>query len=117
MEKKVGEYSFVVGVIIAVILGLALPVGDALTGVLTSVLVVLGLVVGFLNVTGKETKEYLTVGTVLVLVAYAGSAGGTLGGVMYVGQYFEGVFRAILAFVVPAIIIVGLKDILALSKK
>ena len=51
MEKKMGHYSFVIGVIIAVVLGLALPLGQQVNEWLTSILVILGLVVGFLNVT------------------------------------------------------------------
>jgi len=116
MDKKVGHYSFTIGVIIAVILGLALPIGAQAQAILTSILVLLGLIVGFMNVTGKETREYLLVATVLVLVSYAGSAGGTLGGVMYVGPYLEGIFRGIMSFVVPATVVVGLKDIINLSK-
>ena len=116
MEKKIGHYSFIGGVILAVLLGLALPISDQATAVLTSLLIVLGLVVGFLNVAGKETKDYLLVATVLVIVSYAGSAGSTLGGTMYVGKYLSGIFAAIMAFVVPAVVVVGLKKILELSK-
>lgn len=116
MDRKVGNYSFIIGVIIAVMLGLALPLGEQITAVLTSLLVVLGLIVGFINVTGKETIEYLTVATVLVIVAFAGSAEGTLSGVVYIGIYLQGIFKAIMAFVVPATVVVGLKHIMALSK-
>jgi hypothetical protein len=116
MDKKVGHYSFIIGVIIAVLLGLALPIGQTLTAILTSLLVLLGLIVGFLNVAGKETKQYLLVGVVLVLASFAGSAGGTLAGVLYIGKYLEGIFTAIMAFVVPAVVVVGLKEILAASK-
>ena len=111
-----GTLVFIIGVILAVILGVAAPqLGEATTW-LVSLLVVLGLIVGFLNVTGKETKEFLTVAAILVIVAYAGSAAGTLGGVLYVGAYLQGIFTQILAFVVPAAVVVALKDIAALSK-
>lgn len=74
MEKQIGDYSFIIGVILAVVLGLAAPnLGNA-TAWLWSLLVVLGLIVGFLNVSGKETKEFLWVAVALVVVAYAGSA-------------------------------------------
>jgi|TARA_B100001964_G_C14159652_1_gene566035 hypothetical protein len=117
MEKKVGHYSFVIGVIIAVLLGLALPLGDVLTQWLTSILVVLGLVVGFLNVTGKETTEFLTVATILVIVAFAGgNAYQSLGAVQLVGTYIMGILNGILTFVVPATVVVALKDVIALSK-
>lgn len=116
MEKKVGHYSFIIGVIIAVILGLALPLGPTTTTWLTSILVVMGLIVGFLNVTGKETKEFLIVALILVLVSYAGNAVSNLSEVLYIGPYLGGIFKAIMAFVVPATIVVGLKDIWALGK-
>ena len=116
MERKIGNYSFIIGVIIAVVLGLAAPMLGEATPWLTSLLIVLGLVVGFLNVSSKETKEFLLVAVALVIVAFAGSASGTLGGVLYIGQYLQGMFDAIMAFVVPATVVVGLKDVWALAQ-
>ncbi len=116
MEKKIGNYSFIIGVILAIILGLALPLGVGTTAVLTSILVVLGLIVGFLNVTGKETTEFLTVATILVIVSYAGGAAGSLGTVQVIGKYLTGIFQGIMALVVPAAVVVGLKDVWRLSQ-
>jgi len=39
-----------------------------------------------------------------------------MGNVEFVGQYLQGVFTQIMAFVVPATVIVGLKDIWALAE-
>ena len=112
MEQKIGHYSFIIGVIIAVVLGLASSaLGASAAAWLTSLLVVLGLIVGYLNVTGKETKEFMMVATVLIIAAFAGGASSTLGGVQYVGLYLSGIFDQILAFVVPAAVVVGLKEI------
>jgi len=117
VEQKIGHYSFIGGVIIAVVLGLfSTQVGPAAGAWLASLLVVLGLIVGFLNVSGKETKEFLTVATVLVIAAFAGDASGTLGGVQLIGPYLSGIFSQILAFVVPALVVVGLKDIWSLGQ-
>lgn len=117
MEQKIGHYSFIGGVIIAVVLGLvpAATLGTAAAW-LASLLVVLGLIAGFLNVTGKETKEFMMVATVLIIAAFAGGAEGTLGGVQFVGQYLQGIFHSVLAFVVPATVVVGLKDVWALGQ-
>ncbi|MBW2974442.1 hypothetical protein KY366_01875 [Candidatus Woesearchaeota archaeon] len=109
MDKRVGNYSFIIGVIIAIVLGV-FSLGTA-TPMLASLLVVLGLIVGFLNVTGKETKEFLLVAVVLVISASMGGASATLGGVQYIGQYLSGIFTQVLAFVVPATVVVALKDI------
>lgn len=116
MEKKIGNYSFIIGVVIAVVLGLASKSLGTATAWLWSLLVVLGLIVGFLNVSGKETKEFLLVTVALVIVAYAGSAQKTLTDVEILGPYLQGIFGSILAFVVPASVVVALKDAWALAK-
>ena len=117
MEQKIGHYSFIGGVIVAIVLGLvpAATLGTAAAW-LASLLVVLGLIAGFLNVTGKETKEFMMVATVLIIAAFAGGASATLGGVQFIGQYLQGIFSSVLAFVVPATVVVGLKDIWALGQ-
>lgn len=123
MEKKIGEYSFIIGVVLAVILGLATgnsAVRMALAGTevwLTSVLVVLGLIVGFLNVTGKDTKDFLMIATILVVVSFAGGSMQELAGVALLGPYLAGVFSQIMAFVVPATVVVGLKEIYYLARQ
>ena len=117
MEEKIGHYSFIGGVIVAVVLGLASNyLGAPAVVWLTSLLVVLGLVAGFLNVSGKETKEFMMVATVLIIAAYAGGASNILGGVQVIGAYLSGIFTQVLAFVVPATIVVGLKDVWSLGQ-
>ena len=117
MEKKIGDYSFIVGVILAIVLGLAAPQLGKAQPWLWSLLVLLGLVIGFLNVSGKETKDFLMVSAVLVVVAYAGSAQiNSWGNVEVVGPYLKGIFDSILAFVVPATVVVALKDVWMLAK-
>ncbi len=117
MEKQIGNYSFIGGVILAVVLGLAIPALDAATPWLWSLLVLLGLVVGFLNISGKETKEFLWVTVALVIVAFAGSAQiDSWKDVRIIGPYLKGVFNSILALVVPASVVVGLKEVWTLAK-
>tara|TARA_B100000315_G_C14370072_1_gene492544 strand:+ start:449 stop:799 length:351 start_codon:yes stop_codon:yes gene_type:complete len=109
MDKRIGNYAFIIGVIIAIVLGVV-SLGN-LTPTLASLLVVLGLVVGFLNVTGKETKEFLMVSTVLIIASALGEAGSTLGGVDMIGPYLSGILGNVVTFVVPATVVVALKDI------
>lgn len=108
MDKRVGNYSFIIGVIIAIVLGIV-SLGAA-TPILASLLIVLGLIVGFLNVTGKETKEFLIAAGILIVTAGLGGAGATLSSVEVIGPYLQGIFTQVLAFVVPATIVVALKD-------
>lgn len=114
MDKRIGNYSFIIGVIVAIVLGV-FSLGTA-TPWLASLLVILGLIVGFLNVTGKETKEFLLVGAVLIIATSMGGASASLGGVQYIGQYLSGIFTQVLAFVVPATVVVALKDIWSLGQ-
>ena len=117
MDKKIGNYSFIIGVIIAIVIGLSVPLGK-LTPWLASLLVVLGIIVGFLNVTGKETQEFLLTSAVLIIATAAsmGGANTTIGSVQYIGKYLSGIFTQVLAFVVPATVVVALKDIWRLGQ-
>ena len=117
MDERIGKYAFIIGVVIAVILGLAVPGLAAATPLLTSLLVILGLVVGFMNVHGKATRDFLLIATILVIVSSMGGTATVLGSVQIIGRYLQGIFNSIMAFVVPAVIIVGLKAVYALAKK
>ncbi len=113
MDKRIGNYSFVIGVILALILGVV-PLGPS-TPWLTSLLVLLGIVVGFLNVTSKEVKDFLLVAVVLIIAASLGGST-ALANVEMIGEYLTGIFSQLLAFIVPATIVVALKEIWALAQ-
>ena len=115
MVKKspvaIGSLLFLVGAVVAVVAGLLSPGG--VNKSLTSVLIVLGLVVGFLNVTTRETTAFLLATVSLVIVSALGGA--VLGQVPQVGPYLEGMLLAILTFVVPGAIVVALKSVYSLE--
>lgn len=109
MAKKgnlLGGWSFLLGIILAVILG---AVG-AITQTIAIVLVILGLVVGLLNITDKEVKPFLMAGTVLVIVAALGSS--VFGVIPIVSRILD----ATLMLFVPATVIVALKSVFSLAK-
>ena len=118
MEKQIGKYSFIAGVVIAVLLGLAIPALTAAKDWLFTIMVVSGLVVGFLNISGKETKDFLLVTVALVIVAYIASAqvSSWASEVQVIGKYLTGIFDSIVAFVVPASVVVGLRETWELAK-
>lgn len=122
MDKRIGNYSFVIGVLLAVVVGLFQEPLKATGSVpwLTSLVILLGLVVGFLNVTGKETKEFLVSSSLLTIVVWAGAQGVTggvgLGSVEVIGPFLQGLLQSILAFVVPSVVVVALKDIVRLAR-
>ena len=102
----VGKWAFLIGVILAVVLGLFDPV----LGNWAIVLVVIGLIVGLLNVTDKEVTPFLMSGAVLII---ASALGGTLmSDVPYVGAVLD----ALLAVFVPATVIVAIKNVFSLAR-
>jgi hypothetical protein len=112
--SKFGVWAFIIGVILALIGGILVGLIGAGQTIVTAILVILGLIVGFVNVTDKESKDYLMAAVVLVIVAFFG--GSTLQPVPIIGSYLQSVLNAILTFVIPATIIVSLKAIYALAK-
>lgn len=111
MAKKsgidvLGKWSFLIGVILAVLLGLFVPV----LGTWAIVLVVIGLIIGLLNIGDHEVQHFLLAGAVLIIAS--GFGGNVLAGVPFVGSIFD----ALLAVFVPATIIVALKSVFALAK-
>lgn len=108
MKKRLGEYAFLLGIAIAVLAGLLMETG----GWISVILVLLGLVVGLMNISSKETMPFLMASIALLLV---GSAG--LEKLPIVGVYLAPVIANILVFVAPAVVVVALKTVFDLAKK
>lgn len=114
MGSKLGEWAFIIGVGIAVVIGLfASNLSGNTQGWLVLLLVVLGLVVGLLNVSEREATPFLVAAAALLLT---GTTGSTLSIIPTVGSYLAGVVEAIAVFVTPAAIVVALKAIQSLAK-
>jgi len=108
--QKIGSWAFIIGLVIAIIAGFW-PLG----AVMTSILIVLGLLVGFLNIAGHETNSFLFATLVLVVVSSMG--GNLLSKISIVGPILESVFSAMVVFIIPAAVVVALKAIYALAKE
>ena len=108
MVKSFGAWAFLIGVILAVILGLFS--GGSLNALWTWILVLIGIVVGLFNVTDKEVTPFMMAGAVLVIVSSLGA------NVMEAVGLLNGVLNAIMAIFVPATIIVAIKSVFALAK-
>jgi len=105
----IGAWAFLIGVVLAVILGLLGQ--NVLTGMWAIILVVLGLIIGLLNITGGEGKDFLLAGLALVIVGALG--GQTLSEIAYIGS----ILQAMVVLFVPATIVVALKTVFALARK
>ncbi len=102
--SQIGRYLFLAGIIIAVIVGLAGDFGIPNIGL---ILVVLGAVVGFLNVSGAEARTFLIAG-----IAFLATAG-ALNGLPHLGESIAKISANLSAFASPAVLIVALKSLLS----
>ena len=113
MAKKrkgnlLGSWSFLIGVILALVFGFFQISG--LSQNVTYFLVVLGIIIGLLNIADEEVHPFLIAGTILVIV-------GTLGqSVVSVVPVFERILQSLTVLFVPATIIVALKHVFSLAK-
>jgi len=107
--KKFGHYAFIVGLIIAVVIALI----PQLRGVeAIAILVVLGIIVGFLNITAKETIGFLVASLVLLMASSATAL--TLSAIH---TSLAVIWGNVLTFVAPAAIIVAIKTVIALAEE
>ncbi|MBU2496487.1 MAG: hypothetical protein KJ767_00310 [Nanoarchaeota archaeon] len=106
MRSSLGSWAFLIGLVIAVIVGFFGSVGTTMGWVL----VILGLIVGLLNIAEKEVQSYLLAGTVLVILASFGA------GVFAAVAPLDTVLTALLFLFVPSTVIVALKYVFTLAR-
>lgn len=111
-ETSIGAYIFIAGIIIAIISGILINIMDPV--IITSVLMILGMVVGFLNITDNEIKDYLLTAVCLVIVTALGAA--SIYNIKYIGPYLAEILHSIMVFTIPAAIVVALKAIVSIAK-
>ncbi|MFA5141432.1 MAG: hypothetical protein WC471_00490 [Candidatus Woesearchaeota archaeon] len=109
--NKPGKYAFLAGVLIAVIAGLFADVLKAETA--TLILAVLGLVIGFLNISSREVTEFLIAAIALLL---AGVANVSVSLIPYVGQYLQAILVNLTTFSAFAAVVVAIKAIVVLAE-
>ena len=107
MDSKIGHWAFIIGILLAIIAGLV-PAWQ--TPTITWILVVIGLVVGLLNIQAKETTEFL-VATIALLIV------GSAGAIPALGVIVLSILANIVAIVAPAALIVALKAVYSLANK
>ena len=110
-----GSIIFGVGLLIAIIASFITFEGTT-QKVLVATLVLLGLVVGVLNVTGDETVTFLVASIAIILLT--GPFLGTLAQnfVFFQKEWVPALFGNIITLMVPASIIVALKAIFVIAK-
>jgi hypothetical protein len=112
--ESIGEWAFIGGLLLAVLAGIPEIFAPGLLGasLIAVVLLTLGLLVGLLNVTARETTDFLVAAIGLLLV---GSAG--IGGLPLVGPLVSQMTTNIATFVAPAVFIVAIKAVYEIASR
>jgi len=111
MKLKLGGIAFLVGILGAIILGLLSGLSVVTIGAgLTTTLVIVGLVIGLLNITDKEA--------VPVMIASIVLGGGSLGiaSLPLVGGVLDAVLVTLGTVILPAGLVIAVKTIIVKAK-
>jgi len=118
-ENYWGAWGFLVGIILALAVGILSASLGELSGYIMGVLVFLGLLVGFINVSPKDQNTFLMTAVSLVIVSFAGAAG--ISEIEFlnigIGNMVSSTLGALLVMLVPATIVVAIKSLFSISQK
>ncbi len=115
MAKKtnlLGSWAFLIGVILALVIGIfsGLEIADLNSQLMTSIMIVIGIIVGLFNITGKEVGSFLMSGVVLIIASVFGLS------MMAQVPVASAILAALLLIFIPATIIVAIRNVFSLAK-
>ena len=116
-ENLLGAYAFLTGVVLAIVFGLFNKSLEQAGGLFYSALVLIGIIVGFMNVGDKDSGTFLMASLSLVIVGSLGVDGLryiTLNN--YIVTSLRNVLGSLLLLFVPATIVVALKTVFSMAK-
>ncbi len=109
-SSNLGRWSFILGIVVAVLLGFTS------FSYSTLVLVILGLIVGFLNISEKETHDYLVAVIALMVIGFSGmQVFTTVSTGLY--DWIQTVLTSFVTFVAASALVVAIKTILAMGQR
>ena len=120
-ENLFGAWAFLIGVVLALAVGILSAGLGQLSGIILALLVILGLIVGFgfINVSPKDINTFLFATVSLVIVSFAGAEGIT--GIRLlnidIGNMVSSTLGALLVMLVPATIVVAIKSLFSVAQK
>ena len=111
----IGFWALILGLDIAVVVGIMAALGMAGTGLMSAViiiLIILGLIIGFLNITAKEILLFLVATIALIVV------GGVFAplNVFAIGAMLDSILALIATLMAPAAIVAAIKALWAVGK-
>ncbi len=114
VASMIGFWAFIVGLVIALAVGImaALGTADAIMPATIIVLIILGLLIGFLNITAKEILLFLVATIALIVVGSVFAPLTTFS----VGKILDAVLALIATLMAPAAIVAAIKALWAVGK-
>lgn len=118
-NMSVGEYAFLGGVVLAALAGLLSNYLVEWAGMIALLLLVLGLIVGFMNVSEKEATPFLVA---VIALSLAGQANfgviNTIPGLttLALGTLVNNILGLIAVFAAPAAVLVALKSVMSIAR-
>lgn len=124
-ENWIGAWAYTVGLVLAIVIGVVVGLGlnfpsfSEISIYLSGFIVVLGIIIGSVNVNYKETNTFLLAGAILVIVSKFGVDAVQQqlhAQVSVIGSVGVSIFNSLLLLFVPATIIVAIKALFSMSK-
>jgi hypothetical protein len=112
MATEYGNWAFIIGVVLAIVLGLFGGFVEGYQETITYIMIILGLIVGFYNIAHKEAVNFLIAAIALLAVGGAG-----LEMLPVIGGFVGGILTQIAVFVAPAAVLVALKAVYEMAYK
>lgn len=106
--SMVGFWAFIIGLVIALVAGVVMPANE----IVLIVLIILGLIIGFLNITASEILLFLVATIALIVAGGAFNALTTLG----IGAILGNILAYVAALMAPAAIVAAIKALWAVGK-
>jgi hypothetical protein len=104
----IGFWAFIIGLIIAVVAGILMPQNQ----IVIIVLIILGLIIGFLNITAKEMLLFLVATIALIVVGNVFAPLKTL----MIGAILGSMLSYVATLMAPAAIVAAIKALWAVGK-
>jgi len=101
--KRQPSWIFILGVVLAIIWGFFSWFVMLPYNIPQWFLIVVGLIMGIVNVTKAEVKSFLIAGTVLIITAYLSSQ-------VLLDLFFPYMLESLIALFAPAVIVVALRE-------
>ncbi len=114
VASMIGFWAFIIGLVIALAVGImaALGTAEAIMPATIIVLIILGLLIGFLNITAKEILLFLVATIALVVVGGVFAPLSTFS----IGKILDSVLALIATLMAPAAIVAAIKALWAVGK-